>query len=122
MQLSFQEEKPLYLQIAQGLEDGIVSGAFSEETQIPSTTEISVPYRTNPATALKGINLLVSQGVLYKKRGLGMFVAKGARQTLLQKRRESFYQSYVKTLIQEAKQLQLSREEIVALLERGLNE
>ena len=79
MELDFNGEKPIFQQIAEGLEDGILLGAFPEEGQIPSITEFSVLYKINPATALKGINLLVEEGVVYKKRGVGMFVAQGAR-------------------------------------------
>lgn len=60
---------PIFQQIAEGVEDAILSGAFLEESQVPSTTEISVTYKINPATALKGMNLLVAEGILYKKRG-----------------------------------------------------
>lgn len=63
---------------------------IKEEEQIPSTTEISVSYKVNPATALKGINLLVEKGVIYKKRGLGMFVAEGAVEKLRQERQSDF--------------------------------
>ena len=68
MELDFTGEKPIFQQIAEWLEDGILSGAFPEESQVPSITEFSVQYKINPATALKGINLLVDAGVIYKKR------------------------------------------------------
>ena len=84
--LDLSGEKPIFLQIAESLEDAVLSGALTEGEQLPSITELSVQYTINPATALKGINLLVDQGVAYKKRGVGMFVAKGAR-ALLQKKR-----------------------------------
>ena len=80
MELDLGSEKPIFQQIAEGIEDAILSGAFPEEGQIPSITEFSVQYKINPATALKGINLLVDQGLVYKKRGVGMFVAQGAAQ------------------------------------------
>lgn len=82
--IALNNEKPIFLQIAESLEDAILSGALPEGGQLPSITELSVRYTINPATALKGINLLVDQEVAYKKRGVGMFVAKGARD-LLQK-------------------------------------
>jgi DNA-binding transcriptional regulator YhcF (GntR family) len=83
MKLDFNNDKPIYLQLSEGLEDAIIAGIYPEETQIPSTTEISVNYRINPATALKGINILVDNGIVYKKRGLGMFVANGAKEKYL---------------------------------------
>lgn len=76
---SLQEERPIFIQVAEMLEDAILSGAYGEEEQVPSITEISVAYKMNPATALKGVTLLVDAGLLYKRRGMGMFVARGAR-------------------------------------------
>ena len=67
-------DKPIFLQIAEQLEDSIFTGAFPEETQIPSTNEISALLSINPHTVLKGMNVLVDGGIIYKKRGLGMFV------------------------------------------------
>lgn len=122
MQVNFEDERPIFIQIAEQIEDAILSGAFPEETQIPSTTEISVSYKINPATALKGINLLVDSGVVYKKRGVGMFVATGAVQILLDKRKMEFFEKYITTLIAEAKRLNLTKEDIFAMIERGLNE
>lgn len=119
MELDFNSEKTIFQQIADWLEDSILSGAFPEESQIPSTTEFSVLYKINPATALKGINLLVDEGVVYKKRGVGMFVATGAVEKLRAKRKESFYDRFVASMIGEAKRLGMSREELAALIDRG---
>lgn len=119
MQLDFSSDKPIFLQIAEGLEDAILSGAFPEEAQVPSITELSVTYKINPATALKGINLLVDDGVLYKKRGVGMFVASGATEALREKRRNSFFEKYVAALVAEAQRLGLSAEDIIPMIERG---
>lgn len=114
-----EDERPIYIQIANWVEDAILSGAFAEDSQVPSTTELSATYKINPATALKGINLLVEEGTLYKKRGLGMFVATGATQQIINKRKEQFYESYIEALIHEAKKLQLKREDILNMIERG---
>lgn len=122
MLLRFEDERPIYLQIADGIEDAILAGAFPEGSQVPSTTEISVTYNINPATALKGINLLVERGILYKKRGLGMFVADGAAKVLAEARKEKFYEEYVLNLAREAKKLKLSLQEVQILLERGFDE
>ena len=119
MKLEFEEERPIFIQIAEGIEDAILSQAFPEEGQIPSITEFSVTYQINPATALKGINLLVEEGIVYKKRGVGMFVSKGAVQVLREKRKEQFYDRYIRTMIDEAKRLELSPQDIVDLIERG---
>ena len=119
MQIDFDSERPIFQQIADGLEDAILSGVFPEGSQIPSITEFSVTYKINPATALKGINLLVDEDIVYKKRGLGMFVTEGAAEKLRQKRKESFYENFIKAMVEEAKRLEISREELKAMMERG---
>jgi Predicted transcriptional regulators len=120
--MGFAEEKPIYLQIAEKVEDAVLSGAFEEDAQIPSTTELSVNFKINPATALKGVTLLAESGIVYKKRGLGMFVSPGAKNLILKKRRDDFYDSFIRTLVSEAKKLGLSRNEIVRLIERGFED
>lgn len=122
MQVSFEDERPIFIQIAEYIEDAVLSGAFPEETQIPSTTEISVSFRINPATALKGINILVDNGIVYKKRGVGMFVATGAVKRLQEKRRNEFYEKYIEKLAEEAKRLNLTKADIIAMIERGFEE
>lgn len=119
MQLNFQSEKPIYLQIAENLEDAIFTGVYAEEEQVPSTTELSVALNINPATVLKGINLLVEEDILYKKRGIGMFVQRGARGKIMQKRREAFSKDFIKPLLEEAQKLGLSKEELKEFIERG---
>lgn len=119
MRLDFQSEKPIYLQIAEEIEDAIFVGAFQEETQIPSTTEISMQFQINPATVLKGMAQLVEQGMLYKKRGLGMYVQGGAVQKIKAKRQAQFFNHYILSLVQEAKKLGLSQDDIIPLIERG---
>ncbi len=119
MELDLNSEKPIFQQIAEGIEDAILTGAFPEESQIPSITEFSVRYTINPATALKGINLLVEEGTVYKKRGVGMFVSPGAGQKLQEKRRQTFYRKFVVPLTKEADRLGISQEETADLLRRS---
>ena len=121
MKLNFDDEKPVFLQIAEGMEDAILTGVFQEESQIPSTTELSVTYKINPATALKGINLLVDAGIVYKKRGVGMFVAEGAVRKLRQKRKDQYYENFVSRLVEEAKKLEITDVEIISMIERGFS-
>lgn len=120
--LQLQGEKPIFLQLAEQLEDGILSGAYPEGSQVPSITEYASTYKINPATALKGINLLVSAGLLYKKRGIGMFVAPGAREALRRRRSEDFYRDYVEKLVREAKGLGLTLEQLTDLVRRGYHD
>lgn len=122
MQIKFEDDRPIFIQIAEGIEDSILSGAFPEESQIPSITEFSVNYKINPATALKGINLLVDQEIVYKKRGVGMFVAEGAARKLRQKRKDTFYQDYIEAMIAEARRLELSAAEIKEMIEKGFED
>ena len=115
--MNFDGEKPIYLQIAEQIEDALLTEAFPEETQIPSTTEISATYRINPATALKGINRLVEEGMVYKKRGLGMFVSRGAKEKIMEKRKRDFYTNFVVSLLEEAEKLGITRRELAAMIE-----
>ncbi|MGB3699096.1 MAG: GntR family transcriptional regulator [Gordonia sp. (in: high G+C Gram-positive bacteria)] len=108
--------KAIFQQIADYIADSIVDGTLAEQTRVPSTNELAAFYRINPATAAKGINLLVDQGVLYKQRGVGMFVADGARQTLRRRRREDFADRYVTPLLAEAARLGLSADDVVDLI------
>ncbi len=119
MFLDFSSDKPIYIQLAEAIEDNILKGVFEEESQIVSTTEISVSFKINPATAGKGINLLVDEGILYKKRGVGMFVSTGAKVKILQKRRAGFYESFILALLEEASKLNISKEEIIKMIEGG---
>ena len=118
----FNHEKPIFMQIAEMLENAILSGAYAEETQIPSITEFSVAYKINPATALKGVNVLVDSGLLYKKRGTGMFVSRGAKDKLAQKRKDDFFSNFIRPLILESRNLKIEREELFNMLERGQEE
>jgi len=118
--LDFDSEQPIYIQLAEAIEDDVLKGIFAEDTQIPSTTEISVALKINPATARKGVNLLVDEGILYKKRGVGMFVTPGAMRKVMQKRRAKFYESFVVTLLEEAGKLDISPQEVAEMIERGL--
>ncbi len=117
MILNFNSEKPIYLQLAEAIEDDILKGIFEEESQVASTTEISVRFKINPATAGKGINLLVDEGILYKKRGVGMFVCTGAKEKILTKRKEAFFEGYIVTLLEEASKLDISKSEIIKMIE-----
>lgn len=121
MQLDFNSEIPIYLQLAQSVEDDIVNGALQEEEQVPSTTEISLHYKINPATVGKGFALLVEEGILYKRRGVGMFVSPGARARLVSKRKEGFYDHFIKTMLEEAKRLSISEEELLRMIREGSN-
>ena len=120
--MALTDDRPIFQQIAEQLEEGILSGAYPEEGQVPSITEYSVQYRINPATRPEGHQPAGDAGLLYKKRGVGMFVSPGAREQLRRQRRERFYQDFVQRMVREARNLGLTDQELLALLERGMNE
>lgn len=122
MQFHFDESAPLYQQIAAQLEEMIFTGGFSEGDQIPSTTQLSAQLHINPATVLKGMNMLVDKGLVEKRRGRGMFVAPGAQEKIMQARKESFYNDYIKSLLVEAHKLGIKKEHLLELIERGEND
>jgi DNA-binding transcriptional regulator YhcF (GntR family) len=111
-----QSSVPIFAQVAEQLENAVLTGALGEDMQAPSTTEISVNYKINPATALKGMTMLVEDGILYKKRGLGMFVAKGAKDVIQKKRKQQFFEKFVQPLLSEAQKLSISPEEISQMI------
>ena len=116
------DQSLIYLQIARMLEDDILRGVYREEEQVPSTIELARGYNINPATAAKGINLLVADGILYKKRGIGMFVAPGAEQAVKNKRKAAFYDGFVKPRVKEGASLALGGEELLAMVRRAIEE
>jgi DNA-binding transcriptional regulator YhcF (GntR family) len=119
MQLNLDNEKPIFIQFAEEIEKNILKGIFEEESQIPSSTEVAIKFKINPATANRGVNLLVDEGIIYKKRGIGMFVASGAREKIIARRKAAFYDSYVIPLLKESKNLNLRKNEIITMIEKG---
>jgi DNA-binding transcriptional regulator YhcF (GntR family) len=103
---------PLFRQIAERIVADILDGTLPEQAQVPSTNEFAALHRINPATAAKGVNELVDAGILYKKRGIGMFVATGARERLQAERRERFAAEYVEPLVREAARLGIGPREL----------
>ena len=95
------EQTSIYLQIAKMLEDGILRGIYPEDTQVPSTNELARTLCINPATAAKGLNLLTEDGILYKRRGIGMFVVPRAAEKIRAKRKQAFFEQYVPPLAAE---------------------
>ena len=110
------QEKSIYLQIKEMIERDIMRDILLEEERVPSTNELAKLYAINPATAAKGINLLVEEGILYKKRGIGMFVAEGAKAVIMKKRKEHFFDDYIKGLLSEAASLGISRKELIEMI------
>lgn len=114
----FDSNKPIFIQIREKIEDQIVNNQLKEEDQAPSTNQLVNFYKINHATVTKGVNQLVEEGILYKKRGIGIFVAKGARGKLIEKRKEVFMDEYVIPLVEEATKLNIPESEVIELLKR----
>ncbi|WP_379137148.1 GntR family transcriptional regulator [Paenibacillus sp. sgz500958] len=119
MALLIDDNRPIFVQIAERIENDIIEGVLPEESQVPSTNQFAAFYQINPATAAKGVNLLVDQGILYKKRGIGMFVATGVKEKLMDKRREQFYEQYIVTMVREADKLGITTEQLSEMIRRG---
>ena len=116
------QEKSIYIQIREMIENDILRDILLEEERVPSTNELAKLYAINPATAAKGVNILVDEGILYKKRGIGMFVATGAKKQIMEKRKKNFYDDYVKSLMAEARSLGITRQELIAMIQEAENE
>ncbi|MGV8146752.1 MAG: GntR family transcriptional regulator [Alkaliphilus sp.] len=121
MLLDSNSDKPVYVQLAESIEDDILREIFKEENKIISTTEMCVQLRINPGTALKAINILTDNEIIYKKRGVGMFVYKGAKKKIMKKRKKSFYENFVSPMLREAYKLKICKREIIEMIE-GSNE
>lgn len=118
MKSTLDEDKPIYLQIKEHLEDSIINEVIKVGERVPSTNEFAKYYQINPATAAKGANELVAEGILFKKRGVGMFVSERAREMLIGKRQETFYKSYILPLKDEAEILGITESQLVEMISR----
>jgi GntR family transcriptional regulator len=121
MEFNYSSNVPLYIQVADQIKEAILIGSFPEGQQVPSTTEISKNFNMNPATVLKGMNLLVTENILEKKRGIGMFVAYGALEKIKAEKKESFFADQIEELISDARKIGLTKNDVIYLIERGYN-
>lgn len=119
MRFNFDSPEPIYLQVAEQIEEAIFTGVYQAGEQVPSTTEVSKEFHINPATVLKGMNRLVTAGMIEKRRGLGMFVTTDAAEMIRAKRRAEFYDRYVSRFTDEAQKLKLSEAQVIALIKRS---
>lgn len=110
------EGSPLFVQIAEQITDDIAEGTLAEGERVPSTNELAAYYRINPATAAKGINLLIDDGLLEKRRGIGMFVAQGARERLVTDRRRKFAELYIDRMLVEARRLGIDDDTLISMV------
>lgn len=115
--LNLDSDKSIYVQIAEIIENDILAGNLMEEEQAPSTNEFAKVYNINPSTARKGLNILVDEGILYKKRGIGMFVTPDGRKKILKKRQDIFFKERLPEIIKESERLELMREDLIKYIE-----
>ena len=116
------QEKSIYIQISEMIENDILRDVLLEDERVPSTNELAKLHAINPATAAKGINILVDAGILYKKRGIGMFVSDGAKEVIRTKRKPQFYENYVSEIVNEAKTLGITKAELIAGIEKNFED
>ncbi|MBS4205693.1 GntR family transcriptional regulator [Lederbergia citrea] len=121
MILNTDGSKPIYVQIAEWLENEIMSGSFKNDDKVYSQYQLAEMFNINPATAAKGLNILADEQILYKKRGLGMFVAEGAKESILNKRKNETLKGLIQELVLEAKRLSVGEDELVEMI-RAENE
>ncbi|MCJ8010055.1 GntR family transcriptional regulator [Lederbergia wuyishanensis] len=117
MILNSDSSKPIYVQISEWLENEIISGNFNTDDKMYSQYQLAELFNINPATAAKGLNILAEEQILYKKRGLGMFVSEGARARILDKRKNETLKELVETLVIEAKRLSVSEADLIKMIQ-----
>ncbi|GBF75517.1 GntR family transcriptional regulator [Paenibacillus sp. 598K] len=118
MTITFDDNLPIFQQVAHIIEDDILNGTFCVDEQILSVAQFSQMFQINPATVVKGIALLVNEEIVYKKRGLGMFVAADAKAKIQQKRRDRFHKEMLSNLLNEADKLGLTTDDIIAMIKQ----
>lgn len=118
MKHKLDDTKPIFLQIRENIEDSIISGSLNAGDKVPSTNEFAAYYQINPATAAKGVNELVAEEILFKRRGVGMFVTDNAKELLVTKHKANFYEEYMKPLKQAAEKLDIDKTELVDMLKK----
>jgi len=112
------DSQPIYIQIMEIIENDIITGVYQTDGLIISTTQISKLYSVNPTTAVKAVSKLTDAGILYKKRGIGMCVAGGAQKKIKERRRDTFLNNTIDSLLVEAKTLGISIDELVNILRK----
>lgn len=122
MKANLQADRPIFMQIKETIEDDILQGRLGADDKIPSTNELVAYYSINPVTVMKGVSLLVDEGIVYKKRGVGMFVSPDAREKLMEKYKPAFFDEYVKETVEKSKQLSIPKDALIEMIDRAWEE
>ncbi|MBN2460881.1 MAG: GntR family transcriptional regulator [Candidatus Cloacimonetes bacterium] len=115
--MKFDESIPIYLQIKEEIENAIIGSSLKEEEAIPSIRTLAQQYRLNPQTISNAVSDLLNEGLLYKKRGIGMFVMKGAQQKLITRKTEEFLKNELLRIVEKGKNLGITRAQFVRILD-----
>lgn len=116
MKLNTEGMKPLYVQVSQWLETEILSGNIKENEKIYSQYQLAEMFNINPATAAKGLNILANEKIVYKKRGLGMFVEPNAKKSILRKRKDQNLKPLIWELVMESERLGVTEDELIDMI------
>jgi len=117
--MKFDESTPIYLQIKCEIEKAIIYGSLEEEEAVPSIRIMAKQYRLNPQTVSNAISELLNEGILFKKRGIGMFVEKGAQKKLKTKTYEEFIETDLQNMVTKSRSLGISKKELLNLIENS---
>lgn len=120
--IQLDNNKPIYIQIAEWLETEILKGNFKEDENILSQYKLADMFNINPATAAKGLNVLADEGILYDKRGIGKFVAKNAKRRIKDKRKNQTMKHLIQDIVLEATHLDIEEEELIEMVRDIYNE
>ncbi|QFG00495.1 GntR family transcriptional regulator [Psychrobacillus glaciei] len=118
LNLNADSTKPIYIQISEWIENEIIADRFQSDEKVHSQYQLADLFNINPATAAKGLTILVEDQILYKKRGLGMFVKPEAKIKILEKRRSETLAHMVRELVMEARRLSVTEEELIQLIKK----
>lgn len=120
--MKFAENVPLYLQVREEIENAILSGAVKEDEAIPSIRKLAQEYRLNPHTISAAVNELMQEEYLYKKRGIGIFLAKKSRRKLMKKKKDAFFSVELKKIVEKCKFMNITKEELMNSISRYFSE
>lgn len=111
--MTFNNDKAIYIQMADRLCDDILAGTYSDDDRVPSVREYAVSLEVNTNTAVKAYDQLARDGIIYNRRGLGYFVTPGARDSITQARRKSFLDTTLPSLFRDMRLLGIGIDDIV---------
>lgn len=120
--MEFTQDKPIFQQVADFIENQVLDGVLNANDQTPSTTEFQKIFEINPATARKGLNLLVDEGIIYKKRGMGMYVSENAKEIIIKKRQREFFEVHIPQIIKETHRLNISIDQLLNEIQNNYKE